>query len=220
MRCEVKRIVPVLLLICICLTGCSLKKVVELDGREQVEAFIAEAAGWQSGCYVLTNLDTGEADSVFTFINGSDGVQSYLYESIADGAAYVEYSDGKIFCTVDGDEMSICNEGDEGYVSYTAENPHPYSTGNLLFYVNLYASGSTAETDSDGNVTYTYIYDVGKINKAMGTSLDSFVTTFTFDADGNFVNFTQSNTDGESSYAYMVEVLDVNSVAELENPLG
>ncbi len=216
-----KRIVPILLLICVmCLSGCSLKKVVELEGREQVEAFIAEAAGWQSGCYVLTNLDTGEADSVFTFINNEDGTQSYLYESIADGTAYVEYSDGGLFYRIDDESVSICTDDDEGYVSYTAENPHPYSAGNLLFYVNLYASGSSAETDSDGNVTYTYIYDAEKINEAMGTSLDSFVTTYTFDADGNFVNFTQRNTDGESGYAYMVEVLDVNSVAELENPLG
>ena len=156
-----------------CLSGCSLRKTVQLDGREQVEAFVNEAKTWQSGCYVLTNLDTDEADSVFTFINNNDGTQSYLYESIADGKSYVEYSDGKLFYTADDSSISVCNEGDEGYVSYTTENPHPYSTGNLLFYVNLYAAGSTAETDSEGNVTYTYVYDVGKINEAMGTSLDS-----------------------------------------------
>ena len=216
-----KRIVPILLLICVmCLSGCSLKKVVELEGREQVEAFVNEAKTWQSGCYVLTNLDTGEADGVFTFINNDDGTQSYLYESVADGKPYVEYSDGRLFYRIDDESISVCNEGDEGYVSYTAENPHPYSAGNLLFYVNLYASGSTAETDGEGNVTYTYIYDVEKINGAMGTSLDSFVTTYAFDAEGNFINFTQRNTDGENGYGYMVEVMDVNSVAELENPLG
>lgn len=218
-----KRIVPILLLICVCmatLTGCSLKKVIELEGRAQVEAFVESAKTWQSGCYVLTNLDTGEADGVFTFINNDDGTQSYLYESISDGKPYAEYSDGKLFCKIDGESIIICNEGDEGYVSYTAENPHPYSAGNLLFYVNLYAAGSTAETDDKGNVTYTYIYDVGKINGAMGTSLDSFVTTYTFDTEGAFVNFTQRNTDGEGGYAYMIEVMDVNSVAELENPIG
>ncbi len=218
-----KKVVSILLLICICmmsLTGCSLKKVVELEGRAQVEAFVEEAKTWQSGCYVLTNLDTGEADGVFTFINNDDGTQSYLYESVADGKPYVEYSDGRLFYRIDDESISVCNEGDEGYVSYTAENPHPYSAGNLLFYVNLYASGSTAETDGEGNVTYTYIYDVEKINGAMGTSLDSFVTTYAFDAEGNFINFTQRNTDGENGYGYMVEVMDVNSVAELENPLG
>ncbi len=211
-----RRIVPVLLLICICLTGCSLKKVVELEGREQVEAFIAEAAEWQSGRYMLTNLDTGEADQVFSFVNNSDGTQSYLYERIADGVLYTEYSDGKVYCTGEGDAFTAYDDGTTGI--FSAENPHPYSTGNLLFYVNLYASGSTSETDSEGNVIYTYTYDTEKINKALGTSLSSFVTTYSFDKDGGFLNFTQKNSDGTSSYAYMIEVLDVNSVTEIENP--
>ncbi len=218
-----KRIVPILSLICICfasLTGCSLKKVVELEGRERVEAFVAEAATWQSGRYMLTNLTTGDTDQVFSFVNNEDGTQGYLYEKIVDEKLFVEYSDGKIFCVVDDGNAVVYDEGSEGYISYTVEAPHPYSTGGLLFYVNLYASGSTAETDDEGNVTYTYIYDVAKINEALGTSLDSFVTTYTFDKNGEFVNFTQKNSDGVDGYAYMIEVLDVNAVTELENPIG
>ncbi len=217
-----KRVITILLLICMCLmslTGCSLKKVVELEGMEQVEAFVAEAATWQSGRYMLTNLTTGETDQVFSFINNEDGTQSYLYEKIVDEKLFAEYSDGKLFCTVNDGEVTVYNEGSEGYISYTVEEPHPYSTGGLLFYVNLYASGSTAETDDEGNVTYTYIYDTAKINEALGTSLDSFVTTYTFNANGEFVSFTQKNSDGESGYAYMIEVLDANAVAELDNPL-
>ncbi len=219
-----KRFIPILLLICICvtgLTGCSpLKKVVELEGREQVEAFVESAKLWQSGRYMLTNLVTGETDQVFSFMNNEDGTQSYLYERIVDGRLFVEYSDGGPFYVIDDGNVSIFNEGSEGYIAYTAENPHPYSIGGLLFYVNLYASGSTAVTDDEGNVTYTYIYDTAKINEALGTSLENFVTTYTFDKDGNFLNFTQKNSDGENGYAYMVEVLDVNAVAELENPIG
>ena len=215
-----KRFVPLLLLICMCLTGCSLKKVVELDGREQVEAFTAEAKTWQSGRYMLTNLDTGETDQVFSFMNNSDGTQSYLYEKLVDNTLYTEYSDGKeLYFTAEQNGEITEGEGAEDNILYTVENPHPYSTGDLLFYVNLYAMGSAAETDSEGNTTYTYIYDVVKINNALGTSLDSFSTTYTFDKDGSFLYFTQKNSDGESSYAYMIEVLDVNSVAELDNPL-
>ncbi|MBQ5318350.1 MAG: hypothetical protein J6K17_04595 [Oscillospiraceae bacterium] len=216
-----KRIIPILLLICICFTGCSLKKVVELEGREQVEAFVAEAKTWQSGRYVLTNLATDETDQVFSFMNNADGTQSYLYERIVDGALCVEYSDGKeVSFVVEKGDVIADGEGAQSNVLYTVENPHPYSTGDLLFYVNLYASGSASDTDADGKVTYTYIYDTEKINKALGTSLDSFTTTYTFDKDGNFLNFTQTNTDGENSYAYMIEVLDVNAVTELENPIG
>ncbi len=214
-----KRIVPILLIICICFTGCSLKKVVELEGREQVEAFTASAKTWQSGRYMLTNLDTGETDQVFSFVNKSDGKQEYLYERIVDGTLYTEYSDGEQVCfTSETNGEVVQGDGAEDNVLYTVENPHPYSTGDLLFYVNLYASGSTAETDSEGNVTYTYIYDTEKINKALGTSLSSFVTTYTFDKDGGFLYFTQSNSDGENSYAYMIEVIDANLLTELENP--
>ncbi|MBQ8177117.1 MAG: hypothetical protein IJ035_08815 [Oscillospiraceae bacterium] len=214
-----KRIVPILLLICICFTGCSLKKVVELEGREQVEAFVAEAKTWQSGRYMLTNLATGETDQVFSFMNNADGTQSYLYERISDGTLYAEYSDGKeIYFTAEKDGESADGEGAEDNVLYTVENPHPYSTGDLLFYVNLYASGSTSATDGEGNVTYTYVYDTEKINKALGTSLSSFETTYTFDKDGGFLYFTQSNSDGENSYAYMIEVIDVNGITEMEKP--
>ena len=225
MRCELKKIVPVLLLICVSVmcvfTGCSgLKKTVELEGREQVEALVAEAKMWKSGRYMLTNLDTGETDQVFSFLSNEDGTQSYLYERIVDGVLYTEYSDGEeLYFASEKDGEVTEGEGSEDNVLYTVENPHPYSTGDLLFYVNLYASGSSAETDSEGNVTYTYIYDTAKINSALGTSLSSFVTTYTFDKDGNFLYFTQSNSDGESSYAYMIEVLEVNAVAEIGNPL-
>lgn len=214
-----KRIVPILLLICICFTGCSLKKVVELEGRAQVEAFVSEAAGWQSGRYMLTNLATGETDQVFSFVNKADGKQEYLYERIADGTLYTEYSDGEqVYFTSETNGEVVQGDGAEDNILYTVENPHPYSTGDLLFYVNLYASGSTAETDAEGNVTYTYIYDTEKINKALGTSLSSFATTYTFDKDGAFLYFTQNNSDGENSYAYMIEVIDANGLTELENP--
>lgn len=213
-----KRIVPILLLICICvtsLTGCSLKKVVELEGRERVEAYVAEAKTWQSGRYMLTNLVTGETDQVFSFMNNADGTQSYLYEIMVDGVLYTEYSDGVQYYKVDGENVVVYNDGTG---IYTTENPHPYSTGELLFYVNLYALGSTSETDSEGNVTYTYIYDTAKINETLKTSLSSFNTTYTFDKDGNFVCFTQKNTDGENGYAYMIETIDENAVTEIENP--
>jgi len=201
------------------LTGCSLKKVVELEGMAQVEAFVNEAKTWQSGRYMLTDLTTGETNQVFSFVNNEDGTQSYLYEKIVDGKLFVEYSDGELFWTIDDGRVELFNTGSDGHISYTTENPHPYSTGGLLFYVNLYASGSTSEADNEGNTTYTYIYDTAKINEALGTSLESFVTTYTFDKDGGFVYFTQKNSDGENGYAYMIEVLDVNAVGELENPI-
>lgn len=214
-----KRIIPILLLICICFTGCSTVKLNELEGRELIEAYIAEAKTWQSGRYMLTNLDTGETDQVFSFLNNADGTQSYLYERVADGTLYTEYSDGKeLYFTAEKDGEIVDGTGAEDNVLYTVENPHPYSTGDLLFYVNQYVAGSAAELDEKGNVTYTYIYDTAKINKELGTSLSSFTTTYTFDKEGKFLYFTQKNSDGTNGYGYMIEVIDANAVAELENP--
>ena len=213
-----KKLIPILLLICICLTGCSLKKEYELCGMEQVEALRAEAQGWVSARYLLTNLETGETDQVFSFMNNADGTQTYLYEKIVDGSYYAEYSGDGVFCVMDGTDVSYFKEGAEGYAAYTTENPHPYSTGELLFYVNLYVQSSAENTDGQGNVTYTYTYDTAKINESLGTSLTSFVTAYSFDKDGNFLYFTQSNSDGENEYAYMIETWDINSITEIENP--
>ncbi len=214
-----KKVFAILLIMCICMTGCSLKKVIELEGREQVEEFVNSAKTWQSGRYMLTNLDTNATDQVFSFMNNTDGTQSFLYENISeDGKMFVEYSDGRIFRSGNEGEVKEYPEGDDGYVSFTADEPHPYATGELLFYVNLYALGSSSETDGYGNITYKYTYDTEKINKAVGTSLTKFETTYTFDKEGNFLYFTQTNSDGEESYSYMIEVLDVNSVTELDIP--
>lgn len=217
-----KKIIPILLLMCICLaslTGCSLKKENELHGKAQVEAFCEAARTWQSGRYLLTNLDTGEMNQAFSFANNEDGSQDYLYERVTDGNYYAEYSADGEFVIVDGDAVSVAKEGGEGYIAYDTENPHPYATGDLLFYENLFVKSSAENADEKGNVSYVYIYDTEKINEALGTKLSSFTTVYTFDASGNFLHFTQSNSDGENGYSYMIEVLEINSVTEIENPI-
>lgn len=214
-----KKLIPILLIICCTLVGCSLKKEYDLCGKEQVEAFRSEASSWQSGRYLLTNLDTGEMNQAFSFMNNSDGTQTYLYERVSDeGEYYAEYSGGSEFYLIDGDTVSLHKESSDGYIAYDSENPHPYSTGGLLFYENLFVKGSEESTDEQGNVTYIYTYDTEKINEALNTSLTEFVTTYTFDKDGGFLYFTQSSTNAEASYSYMIEVIEANALTEIENP--
>ncbi len=185
---------------------------------EQVEAFRNEAKNWQSGRYLLTNLDTGEMDQAFSFVNNPDGSQSYLYEKVTDGNYYAEYSSDGIFQIIDGGNASVYRKGSDGYIGYDKDNPHPYSTGGLLFYENLFVLTSSEEIDPDGGKIYLYIYNTDKINEVLGTSLAEFQTTYKFDKDGNFVFFTQSNSDGKTEYSYMIEVMDVNAVDKIENP--
>ncbi|MDE6745223.1 MAG: hypothetical protein K2J72_01155 [Oscillospiraceae bacterium] len=216
-----KKILAVLLLICVTasLGGCSIKKEYDLYGKEQVEALRESAKGWQSGRYLLTNLDTDVMDQAFSFMYDEDGFQIYLYEKISDeGNYYAEFSDRDAFWTVNGGSVSVCRSGSEGYVSYSMDNPHPYSTGYLLFYENLFVKSSEEIPQEDGGTDYVYYYNVDKINETLGTNLTEFVTEYVFGADGEFEYFVQRNSDGESSYAYRIDVIDADSLTEIENP--
>lgn len=216
-----KKFFAVLLLI-VCaasLGGCSLKKEYELAGKEQVEAFRNEAKGWRSGRYLLTNLDTGEMNQAFSFMYNDDGTQSYLYEVVNEGNYYAEYSDGSLLYVVDGGNAAVINEGGEGYVKYSEEEPHPYSMGELLFYANLFVK-SSAEVPVEGGTSYVYYYNVDKINETLGTSLTEFYTSYVFDGEGGFLYFEQHSTNSEGSYAYRIEVIDANALTEIENPVS
>lgn len=215
-----KKIFAVLLLIvCVAaLGGCSLKKEYELAGKEQIEAFRNEAKGWRSGRYLLTNLDTGEMNQAFSFMYNGDGTQSYLYEIVNEGNYYAEYSDGELLYVVDGENYALINEGGEGYVKYSEDEPHPYSMGELLFYANLFVK-SSAEVPVDGGTSYVYYYNADKINETLGTSLSEFYTSYVFDSEGGFLYFEQHSTNAEGSYAYRIEVIDADALRSIENPV-
>lgn len=216
-----KRILAVLLLICAAasLGGCSIKKEYDLYGKEQVEALRESAKGWQSGRYLLTNLDTDVMNQAFSFMYDEDGFQTYLYEKISDeGNYYAEFSGRDAFYIIDGGEATVYNIGSEGYIFYDRNDPHPYSTGDLLFYENLFVKSSEEIPQEDGGTDYVYYYNVDKINDTLDTSLTEFVTEYVFGADGKFEYFVQRNSDGESSYAYRIDVIDADSLTEIENP--
>lgn len=217
-----KKIIPVLLIICMCLTlgGCSPEeKGTVIHGKEQVEALRAEAAGWESGRYLFTDLQTGETNQVFSFMYNADGSQTYLYEKVVDGVYYAEYNDGSIMYRIDGESISIINGENTEFVSYSRESPHPYSTGNLMFYVKEYISRSEEIPLEQNAVTYEHYYNTAGMNQAIGTALTEFTVSYTFDSEGNFLYFTQSSFDGENRGSYMIETVDENSVTEIVNPV-
>jgi len=215
-----KKLFPIIIavLFCAAFAGCSLRKEYDLYGKERVETLREEAKTWRSGRYLLTNLDTDVMDQAFSFMYNPDGSQTYLYEKVSGDSYYAEYSDGKTLYTLDNGTALMIKEGAENYVSYTDESPHPYSTGDLLFYENLFVNSSEEEADGD-NTIYRYYYNTDKINETLGTSLTEFVTEYVFDGGGQFLYFTQKNSDGEKSYAYRIDVTDINELTEIENPV-
>ena len=216
-----KKIIPILfIIVSLAFGGCSIKKENLLAGKEQVEALREAAKGWESGRYLFTDLSTGDTNQVFSFMYEPDGSQVYLYETVSGDTYTAEYYGQGTIWLFDGEEVSVHNASSGDYEQYTKDNPHPYSTGDLLFYENLFVLSSAESTDGSGNTTYLYNYDTGRINNALGTSLTKFITTYTFDAEGNFLSFTQSNSDGSEEYSYMIELLDINSLTEIENPMN
>lgn len=201
----------------IAFTACGSKQ--ELVGMDKIESLRTAAENYESGCYIIRNTDSGEIEQTFSFMYDTDDTQIYYCEGYDTDGYYAEYSNGKeLFRERDGVGTAVPSN-DESYVSYTRKKPHPYSTGQLFFYINSYVSTSEETTDNDGNTLYIYQYDTERMNKKMNTALTEFATSYAFDSDGNFVYFRQANSGSNGSYSYEITTESVNDIASIENPI-
>lgn len=210
----------------VCLSGCTEKT--ELIGCSEIEALRSEAAAYDSGRYFIKNIDSGALEQVFSFYFDGEGRQVYLCEGNQAGIQYAEYSNGvELFREEDGVSENVAST-DATYARYDRENPHPYSTGQLFFYIKSYVETSEQVKDADGNTVYIHRYNVEKLNKAMDAPVTEFTTYYAFDEQGKFVYFCQHNssaaeTDAQGepvSYSYEITLADVNGVTLLENPIS
>lgn len=221
-----KKIIPVLLLICaVCLGGCTESK--EIIGSAEIEALRSEAAAYESGRYFIKNMDSGALEQVFSFCFDEEWRQVYLCEGSQGGRLYSEYSNGvELFREEDGVSENVAST-DETYARYTKEEPHPYSTGQLFFYIKGYVGTSEQTTDEDGNTVYIHRYDVEKLNRALESPVSEFTTYYAFDSEGKFVYFCQHNVSADTyfedgtpvSYTYEITLGEVNGISEIENPI-
>lgn len=221
-----KRIIPVLLLMCIfCLGGCTESK--EIIGSAEIEALRSEAAAYESGRYFIKNIDSGALEQVFSFCYDEEERQIYLCEGNQAGELYTEYSNGvELFRDENGVSKNVAST-DETYARYTRKEPHPYSTGQLLFYIKGYVDASEQVTDEDGNTVYIHRYNVEKLNRALESPVSEFTTYYAFDSEGRFVYFCQHNASADTyfedgtpvSYTYEITLGDVNAITEIENPI-
>ena len=201
----------------IALTACGSKQ--ELVGMDKIEALRAAAESYESACYIIRNNVSGEIEQTFTFMYDTDDTQIYYCEGYDTNGYYAEYSNGKeLFRERDGAGTTV-SSSDESYVSYTRKKPHPYSTGQLFFYINSYVASAEETTDGDGNTLYIYRYDTERMNKKMNTALTEFATSYAFDSDGNFVYFRQANSGSDGSYSYEITTENINSITSIENPI-
>ena len=222
-----KKIIPVLLICMTCLSSCAAESK-EIIGSDQIEALRSKAAAYESGRYFIENLDSGVLEQVFSFYYDKDDRQVYLCEGELGGEYYAEYSNGvELFREENGVGANI-GSTDETYAKYTRKDPHPYSTGQLLFYIKNYVDTSEQTADEDGNTVYIHRYDVEKLNKVLDSDVSVFYTYYAFDSEGEFKYFCQHNessadTDANGnpvSYTYRITLGDVNSITEIENPVS
>lgn len=205
-----------LVLTALMLTACGKQ---ELVGCDKVEALRSAAEGYESASYIITNLTSGEVEQTFTFMYNPDGTQTYYCEGYDTEGYYAEYSNGReLFRERDGVGSAVSSDADD-YVSYTKKKPHPYSTGQLFFYINGYVSSAEESTDDEGNTLYIYHYDTERLNKDMKTNMDAFATSYAFDGEGNFVYFRQTNSGSDGSYAYEITLENVNGITSIDNPI-
>jgi outer membrane protein assembly factor BamB len=204
------RITPILLIITL-LTSCSLIAEPEFPGKAQIAAVIAEAAAYDSGRYLATNLDTGELEEVFSFMYLPDGRQIWLDEiETADAEGNIKstyrYYDGAVITDETGKTEAA---------EYTRENPYDMSTGVLLFFLPRMVSGGTETVTPEGYTAYEQIYDV-ELMKRRAQGIDTttaFRTTYLFDKDGQFLAMTEHITRDDGTVSnYQISLLDVNGV--------
>ncbi len=221
-----KRILPVLLIICLSLTGCA-AKTKEYPGSDKIAALIKTAAAYDSCRYYITNAETNALEQAFSFYFDDSDRQVYLCEGMQNGEYYAEYSNGmELFREEKGVGANITRD-DPTFAVYTRKEPHPYSQGLLLFYINSYIDYGEETTDTDGNTVYVYHYNIEKLNKALDEAVSEFVTYYAFDKDGNFLRFRQHNASADYtdengvpvSFTYEITIDDINSVTALENPI-
>ncbi len=178
-----------------------------LDGMSEIEDIRAEIAESSSGEFNLIDEKSLEKNQYFAFWENEDGTQSYYSENYQNDVATAIYSDGEKVFRVTNDSETEIFEGDPEYLLCDSKkNRHPYSTGQLLFYVPEYVESNVSMIDNDAETAkYLYSYDVQAINEQLGTELMSFSTIYEFDTNGEFINFVQytENLDG-SFYNYMI----------------
>jgi hypothetical protein len=189
---------------------------IDFPGKAKIQDVIDAAAKYQSGRYIITNLQTGTPEQIFSFMFDESEREIWLDE-IADGTGEIIS-----FRYFNGENIVHANGDIEG-ATYTRDKPYSMGTGVLLFFIPaLVASGTmTAGTgDFAGCTVYEQIYDVAKVQEATGSFSDaiSFKTTYLFEGD-TFLAMTQNidYADGRADN-YQIEIIDINAVTSIEKP--
>lgn len=191
------------------------------DGEDLVEAARDAYESYDSARVLITNEDTGEVEQEFVFKYDEKDSCTYLYTGGYEGTGYIQYNNGfECFTEQDG-EYTYLERGDTDFEAYTRDSKHPQASGAYLPYERSAIESVEKSEDSDGNTVYTYSYDPDSFDT--DASIASFDAVYHFDDDGELAYFEEISVlseDGEDvKHSYRIDITDINSVDEIENPL-
>lgn len=203
----------------LCLTACSSEP---LEGEDLVLAAREKYESYDSAKVVITNEATGEVEQEFTFKYDEKDSLTYLYTGGYEGENYIQYNNGFECYTEQSGEFSFTQRGDSDFEAYTRDSKHPQASGAYLPFERGAINNTEKETDADGGKTYSYSYDPDSFETEAG--IVSFKAIYHFNKSGDLLYFEEisvmkNNDKSETEHSYRIDIEDINSVGEIENPL-
>ncbi len=217
---------PALLLICVLVgaffAGCGNNKTEtsSFEGTELVVNLREKYSALNSAKIEIYDVTNDAQYMDFAFKLDENGTMHYLTKS---GESW-EYNDGKKSVVCDGANISE-HSGlfDAAFRKYTAQKRHSNADKGIFFYepTMLDTEISSYTEEKDGIKRVTLCYDSEKIAAQLSGNykeIRSFVTDYTFDSDGNFIELTETTTYEDSEYKLRVTLSDENAVTEISQP--
>jgi hypothetical protein len=199
-------------------TSCASEEAVDFPGKSNIQTVVDNAAQYNSARYIITNLQNGRVEEVFSFYFDDTGRQIWLDETEVESGGVIKtgyrYYDG----------ANITDEtGKIEAATYTKDEPYGMSTGELLFFIPGLIEYGTENKETgmgDKTVMYEQFYDIKKLAKSSDSfeNIESFKTTYLFEGS-TFLAMTEHITyKGGVSFDYQIEIIDVNNIESIEKP--
>ena len=198
------------------------------DGYKEIKKSREMYEKLDSARLEMIDLSSGETLMTFCFYINSNNEMILDYDCPQNGEH--AYSDGKQFYYKTNGEWTAITPKDEAYIHnlYNREYRYPYARGTAFFLDGTAVSDAKIEQNGSEQ-TITYVYDCDKLNKSSAKQLDNvssfseLICTYTLNADGLIVRFTEkgSITDADGNYTYIdlaFVVSDVNNVNVIDIP--
>lgn len=200
------------------LSGCSLQK--DVEGGELIRQARKDYTALDSAKVIMTNMDTGEQDQVFTFKYDEKDVLMFSYYGKTENSEYAQYNNGAECFTYDNGEYTHSQRGDKDFVKFTRSSTHPQADAGLLIY-DPDTITKAEVTKEDGVEHVHHEYDIKKIGAEVESGeVTDFFADYYF-KDSKLEYFTETtkakNGDKEETYAYKIEITQQNEVKKVEN---